>query len=153
MYRSDLVSSSSGRFLSAGSVDNDGAPCRPPDRCCSSHTSSGRSDLKTRRCCISNCAVKYSRQGVRRWDGGSMQSAFGKSLTEGKRTCVCLCASNLHRTFSRCELRRVGWNDGGQTVLKQSRTEKNEPAGPPSHLVPAARVILRPTPHTAVRPL
>lgn len=61
------VNSLSGRFLTAGSVDNDGALCRPPNQCCFSYTSSGWADLITQRCCILDCAVKYSCHVVRWW--------------------------------------------------------------------------------------
>lgn len=61
------VNSLSGCFLTAGSVDNDGALCWPPNQCCFSHISLGWTDLITQRCCILNCAVKYSCHAVGWW--------------------------------------------------------------------------------------
>lgn len=56
-----------GCFLTAGSVDNNGALCWPPNQCYFSHISSGQADLITQRCCTLHCVVKYSCHVVRWW--------------------------------------------------------------------------------------
>lgn len=54
------VNSLSGCFLTAGSVDNDGALCRTLRSMLFPYISSGKAALITQRCCILCCFLKYN---------------------------------------------------------------------------------------------